>query len=67
MNLKLGGRSLVTKHFGLHLNSQGAGEIRVLPVLIDFPYSNMELLLLFSIISPGSALTRSQAVFLNVK
>ena len=46
------GRSLVTKRFGVHSNSQGADEIKNLPILIDFRNRNTELPLLLSIMSP---------------
>ena len=48
LNLKFEGRSLVTRRFELHSNSQRAKEIRDLPI----SHRNMELLLLFGIISP---------------
>ena len=36
LNLKFRGRSLVTRRFRFHSNSQGADEIIDLPILIDF-------------------------------
>ena len=36
LNLKLGGKSLVTRRFKLHLNSRGVDEIRDLPILLVF-------------------------------
>ena len=52
LNLTFWGRSLVVRRFGHHSNSRGADEIKGLPISIDFYNRNMELLLLFSIISP---------------
>ena len=52
LNLTFWGRSLVTRHFGLYLNSRGSHEIKDLPILIHFCNRNTGLLLLFSIISP---------------
>ena len=42
----------MVRRFGHHSNSRGADEIKSLPISIDFCNRNMELLLLFSIISP---------------
>ena len=42
----------MVRRFGHHSNSRGADEIKGLPISIDFCNGNMELLLLFSIISP---------------
>ena len=36
LNVKLVERNLVTRRFGLHLNSRGADRIRDLPISIDF-------------------------------
>ena len=46
------GRSLVMISFRLYSNSRGANEIKGLPISIEFCNRNMELLLLFGIISP---------------
>ena len=52
LDLTFWGRSLVTKRFGIDSYSWGADEIKDLLILIDFHNRNMELLFLFSIISP---------------
>ena len=36
LNLKFGGRSLVTRRFDLHLNCRGPDEIKGLPISIGF-------------------------------
>ena len=36
LNLKFGGRSLITRRFRLHSNSRGANKIKDLPILIYF-------------------------------
>ena len=58
LNLTFWGRSLVTRRFGLHSNSRGAGEIKGLLIWRDFRNRNTKLLLLFSIISPWSDIPR---------
>ena len=52
LNLTFGGRSLVTRRFGLHSSSRDADKIKDLLISIYFCNKNTELLLLFSIISP---------------
>ena len=52
LNLTFGGRSLVTRRFGLHSSSREADKIKDLLISIYFCNKNTELLLLFSIISP---------------
>ena len=40
LNLTYWGRSLVTRHFGLHSNSPGAEEVKDFPISIDFRNRN---------------------------
>ena len=50
---------MVTRRFALHSNTRDAGEIKRLPISMDICNRNMELLLLFSILSPCFNVIRS--------
>ena len=41
----------MTRRFGIYSNARGADEIKVFPISVEFRNRNIELLLLFSIIS----------------
>ena len=50
----------MVRRFGLHSDSQGADEIKGLPISTDFRNRITELVLLFSIISPWNNPSKSR-------